>query len=70
MVGWELGSFLYILYLPPPYHNATATVGTHNDQTERKIKQKMAVAGLYRRLLPSPPAIEFSSPEGKVAGNQ
>ncbi|XP_078429328.1 glutathione gamma-glutamylcysteinyltransferase 1-like [Wolffia australiana] len=25
----------------------------------------MAVAGLYRRLLPSPPAIEFASPEGK-----
>ncbi|TYJ28049.1 hypothetical protein E1A91_A07G231200v1 [Gossypium mustelinum] len=25
----------------------------------------MAVAGLYRRVLPSPPAIEFSSPEGK-----
>nr|DAD19985.1 TPA_asm: hypothetical protein HUJ06_021448 [Nelumbo nucifera] len=25
----------------------------------------MAVAGLYRRLLPSPPAIEFSSSEGK-----
>ncbi|KAI4301067.1 hypothetical protein L6164_034384 [Bauhinia variegata] len=25
----------------------------------------MATAGLYRRVLPSPPAIEFSSPEGK-----
>ncbi|KAJ4726930.1 Phytochelatin Synthase, Glutathione gamma-glutamylcysteinyltransferase [Melia azedarach] len=25
----------------------------------------MAVAGLYRRVLPSPPAIEFSSPQGK-----
>ncbi|KAI3448796.1 hypothetical protein Pfo_005461 [Paulownia fortunei] len=25
----------------------------------------MAVAGFYRRVLPSPPAIEFSSPEGK-----
>ncbi|KAK9281329.1 hypothetical protein L1049_004228 [Liquidambar formosana] len=25
----------------------------------------MAVAGLYRRVLPSPPAIEFASPEGK-----
>ncbi|XP_062080095.1 glutathione gamma-glutamylcysteinyltransferase 3-like [Humulus lupulus] len=26
----------------------------------------MAIAGLYRRVLPSPPAIEFSSPEGKT----
>ncbi|XP_024019168.1 glutathione gamma-glutamylcysteinyltransferase 3 isoform X2 [Morus notabilis] len=25
----------------------------------------MAIAGLYRRVLPSPPAIEFASPEGK-----
>ncbi|KAL0387837.1 UNVERIFIED_CONTAM: Glutathione gamma-glutamylcysteinyltransferase 3 [Sesamum radiatum] len=25
----------------------------------------MAVAGFYRRALPSPPAIDFSSPEGK-----
>ncbi|KAF3436122.1 hypothetical protein FNV43_RR23214 [Rhamnella rubrinervis] len=25
----------------------------------------MAVAGLYRRVLPSPPAIEFASPDGK-----
>ncbi|XP_039030891.1 glutathione gamma-glutamylcysteinyltransferase 1-like isoform X5 [Hibiscus syriacus] len=25
----------------------------------------MALAGLYRRVLPSPPAIEFASPEGK-----
>ncbi|XVF21544.1 hypothetical protein REPUB_Repub12eG0099000 [Reevesia pubescens] len=25
----------------------------------------MALAGLYRRILPSPPAIEFASPEGK-----
>ncbi|PIN12539.1 Glutathione gamma-glutamylcysteinyltransferase [Handroanthus impetiginosus] len=25
----------------------------------------MTVAGLYRRALPSPPAIDFSSPEGK-----
>ncbi|GAB2281800.1 Glutathione gamma-glutamylcysteinyltransferase 3 [Dionaea muscipula] len=25
-----------------------------------------AVAGLYKRSLPSPPAIEFSSPEGKL----
>ncbi|EYU42953.1 hypothetical protein MIMGU_mgv1a0072022mg, partial [Erythranthe guttata] len=25
----------------------------------------MVVAGLYRRTLPSPPAIDFSSPEGK-----
>ncbi|PRQ25780.1 putative glutathione gamma-glutamylcysteinyltransferase [Rosa chinensis] len=28
----------------------------------------MAVAGLYRRELPSPPAIEFASPEGKGSG--
>lgn len=27
----------------------------------------MAAAGLYRRKLPSPPAIEFASPEGKVS---
>lgn len=27
----------------------------------------MAVAGLYRRILPSPPAIEFASSEGKVS---
>ncbi|KAL4190369.1 hypothetical protein AMTRI_Chr07g24400 [Amborella trichopoda] len=26
----------------------------------------MAVAGLYRRTLPSPPAVDFSSPEGKL----
>lgn len=26
----------------------------------------MAVAGIYRRVLPSPPAIEFASPQGKV----
>eukprot|EP00850_Spirogloea_muscicola_P014612 SM000106S13960 [mRNA] locus=s106:191633:194479:+ [translate_table: standard] len=26
----------------------------------------MAVAGMYRRTLPSPPAIEFASPEGKA----
>ncbi|KAF4358193.1 hypothetical protein F8388_009476 [Cannabis sativa] len=26
----------------------------------------MAVAGLYRRVLPSPPAIEFASPQGKT----
>ncbi|PIM98834.1 Glutathione gamma-glutamylcysteinyltransferase [Handroanthus impetiginosus] len=25
----------------------------------------MTLAGLYRRALPSPPAIDFSSPEGK-----
>ncbi|KAJ6828854.1 glutathione gamma-glutamylcysteinyltransferase 1-like isoform X1 [Iris pallida] len=25
----------------------------------------MAVAGIYRRILPSPPAVEFASPEGK-----
>lgn len=29
----------------------------------------MAVAGLYRRELPSPPAIEFASPDGKVRYN-
>lgn len=27
---------------------------------------RMAVPGLYRRVLPSPPAIEFASSEGKV----
>ncbi|KAK6259933.1 hypothetical protein SCA6_014407 [Theobroma cacao] len=27
----------------------------------------MALAGLYRRTLPSPPAIEFASPEGKAS---
>lgn len=26
----------------------------------------MAMAGLYRRILPSPPAVEFASLEGKV----
>jgi len=26
----------------------------------------MAMAGLYRRILPSPPAIDFASAEGKV----
>lgn len=29
-------------------------------------KNKMAVAGLYRRILPSPPAVDLSSLEGKV----
>jgi hypothetical protein len=28
--------------------------------------EKMAMAGLYRRILPSPPAIDFASAEGKV----
>ena len=27
----------------------------------------MAMAGLYRRSLPSPPAIDFASSEGKVS---
>lgn len=27
----------------------------------------MAMAGLYRRILPSPPAIDFASAEGKVS---
>ena len=27
----------------------------------------MAMAGLYRRVLPSPPAIDFASSEGKVS---
>lgn len=27
----------------------------------------MAMAGLYRRVLPSPPAIDFGSHEGKVS---
>ena len=27
----------------------------------------MAMAGLYRRLLPSPPAIDFASSDGKVS---
>jgi hypothetical protein len=27
----------------------------------------MAEAGLYRRILPSPPAIEFASSDGKVS---
>lgn len=26
----------------------------------------MAMAGLYRRILPSPPSIDFASSEGKV----
>jgi len=32
-----------------------------------KKKSEMAVAGLYRRILPSPPAIEFASDDGKVS---
>ncbi|KAG6535931.1 glutathione gamma-glutamylcysteinyltransferase 1-like [Zingiber officinale] len=38
--------------------------GGINQQKLRK-SGKMAVAGLYRRILPSPPAIEFASSEGK-----
>ncbi|KAJ3691488.1 hypothetical protein LUZ61_020652 [Rhynchospora tenuis] len=41
-------------------------------QIEQKFKERlkgntseMAVAGLYRRILPSPPAIEFASSDGK-----
>lgn len=30
-------------------------------------RRKMAMAGLYRRVLPSPPAIDFASNEGKVS---
>ncbi|TXG63856.1 hypothetical protein EZV62_010850 [Acer yangbiense] len=32
-------------------------------KSEKKKKKKMSVAGLYKRLLPSPPAIEFASPQ-------
>ncbi|KAJ3679708.1 hypothetical protein LUZ60_017719 [Juncus effusus] len=31
-----------------------------------EFEKQMAVASLYRRVLPSPPAIEFASPHGKV----
>jgi hypothetical protein len=29
--------------------------------------ENMAMAGLYRRLLPSPPAVDFGSSQGKVS---
>ncbi|KAJ0079560.1 hypothetical protein Patl1_22971 [Pistacia atlantica] len=33
---------------------------------EKETKEAtMAMAGLYRRVLPSPPATEFASPQGK-----
>uniref|UniRef100_A0A2P2IV60 glutathione gamma-glutamylcysteinyltransferase n=1 Tax=Rhizophora mucronata TaxID=61149 RepID=A0A2P2IV60_RHIMU len=31
----------------------------------RRQRKTMAVAGIYRRVLPSPPAIEFASPQGR-----
>ncbi|XP_078162066.1 glutathione gamma-glutamylcysteinyltransferase 1-like isoform X1 [Carex rostrata] len=34
-------------------------------EIEKNKKSEMAVAGLYRRILPSPPAIEFASDDGK-----
>ncbi|KAK9083155.1 hypothetical protein Scep_029626 [Stephania cephalantha] len=33
--------------------------------TQPKLVRVMAMAGLYRRILPSPPAIEFASSDGK-----
>lgn len=38
-----------------------------NCRRRKKKKKAMALAGLYRRSLPSPPAIEFASPDGKVS---
>lgn len=32
----------------------------------RSRARRMAMAGLYRRILPSPPSIDFASSEGKV----
>lgn len=44
--------------------------GIHNlflpAHSEACLCVKMAVAGFYRRSLPSPPAIDFSSQQGKV----
>ncbi|KAG8079211.1 hypothetical protein GUJ93_ZPchr0007g3981 [Zizania palustris] len=54
---------------PPP---ATPQEGTPlnlcdcaSKETSKVNKPKMAMASLYRRVLPSPPAVEFASEEGK-----
>nr|CAD1820899.1 unnamed protein product [Ananas comosus var. bracteatus] len=53
-------------FLPRLCNVVSGGVGGRGRGGEAEVGTVMAVASLYRRILPSPPAIEFASSEGKV----
>ncbi|KAK9281054.1 hypothetical protein L1049_003946 [Liquidambar formosana] len=57
------------VYIPHSRNCSNALHSLRTKQTPKskqiKTSPKMAMAGLYRRVLPSPPAIDFASSEGK-----
>lgn len=60
-------SFILPLSPPPPTKNYCNTTNINNTRMENERKEKVAMVGFYKRSLPTPPAIDFTSSEGKVS---
>ena len=59
-------SFILPLSPPPPTKKYCNTINTNTTSMENERKKKVAMVGFYKRSL-SPPAIDFTSSEGKVS---
>ena len=60
-------SFILPLSPPPPTKKYCNTINTNTTSMENERKKKVAMVGFYKRSLPTPPAIDFTSSEGKVS---
>lgn len=59
-------SFILPLSPPPPTKKYCNTININNTRMENERREKVAMVGFYKRSLPTPPAIDFTSSEGKV----